>query len=527
MKWTTKLFLILLQLAIGWHFLYEGLWKIKEEKKWSSRPYLSAANGPTGPAMRWSAGDPAVTRDGVNFTVANPTIAVTSYFELKPLDPAVAPVNQRLHKHMPAQLEKEWDAYFADFLKSYGLDKGPAPDQAEVEKLPPEFIAVFGANPTAGSLAGIPWGAVEISWIAKAGNFENEPNPDPRAQRLLAERRFNQMKAVTVAWLLEGKKKVKRPNIGGPAGESNISVQERVKEYVAANQKAKDLDATTATMFGHKATPELKKARDEAAAIRTELLGDIKDQTTQMKLALRDVLTIDQQRIAFLERYQLTDKSFRELRRTQIVADAGKQEPFPAVVLAKIEPLRDQTFDTKKEFIAAAEKQLDEGEREKYMGALVDQAKVTPDAPAEWSRLHLVDASVRYGLVVIGGLLILGLFSRLACVAGALFLLSFYLAMPAFPWLPEPAMSEGHYLFVNKNIIEMLALLAIASSKPGRRYGLDLWVRMIIGAFRGKKPVNTKREEYRTIAVKVPADGPVERQNTTEPSTRSDPSHAS
>src|SRR4051794_6351271 len=121
MKWTTKLFLILLQLSIGWHFLYEGLWKLKEEKKWSSRPYLSAANGPTGAAMRWSAGDPAVTRDGINFTVANPTVEVTSYFEVKPLDPAVPPVNQRLHKHMPTQLEKEWDAYFADFLKSYGL----------------------------------------------------------------------------------------------------------------------------------------------------------------------------------------------------------------------------------------------------------------------------------------------------------------------------------------------------------------------------------------------------------------------
>ena len=116
---------------------------------------------------------------------------------------------------------------------------------------------------------------------------------------------------------------------------------------------------------------------------------------------------------------------------------------------------------------------------------------------------------------------------RLAAVAGAGLLLSFYLAMPAFPWLPEPAISDGHYLFVNKNIVEMLALLAIATSKPGRRYGFDLWVRMIIGLFR-KKKVETKPEEYRTISVKVPADTPVERGNTPEPSTpRSDPSHAS
>ena len=82
------------------------------------------------------------------------------------------------------------------------------------------------------------------------------------------------MKAATVAWMLEGTKKVKRPNISGPAAESDVTVPERVKEFVAADKKAKDLDATTATMFGHEATPELKKARDEASAIRAELLGD-------------------------------------------------------------------------------------------------------------------------------------------------------------------------------------------------------------------------------------------------------------
>src|SRR5260221_3532207 len=152
MNWSTKLFLILMQLAIGWHFLFEGLWKIQEEKKWSSRPYLSAANGPTAPAMRWSAGDPAVTRDGINFIVADPKVEVETYFAVKPIDPALAAANRRLHKHMPAPLEAEWDAYFQDYLKSYGLDKAPAPNEADLEKLQPEFVAVLGAAPLAGSI---------------------------------------------------------------------------------------------------------------------------------------------------------------------------------------------------------------------------------------------------------------------------------------------------------------------------------------------------------------------------------------
>jgi len=52
-------------------------------------------------------------------------------------------------------------------------------------------------------------------------------------------------------------------------------------------------------------------------------------------------------------------------------------------------------------------------------------------------------------------------------------LLSFYLAMPALPYLPESPKSEGHYLYVNKNIIEMIALLALASLQTGRWAGLD------------------------------------------------------
>jgi hypothetical protein len=59
-------------------------------------------------------------------------------------------------------------------------------------------------------------------------------------------------------------------------------------------------------------------------------------------------------------------------------------------------------------------------------------------------------------------------------VSGAIFLLLLYLAMPPFPWLPDPPRpTEGHYLFVSKNLIEMLALLALATTRSGRWAGLD------------------------------------------------------
>ena len=88
-------------------------------------------------------------------------------------------------------------------------------------------------------------------------------------------------------------------------------------------------------------------------------------------------------------------------------------------------------------------------------------------------RLGWIDAITRYGLTAVGACLLLGLFTRTACVAGAVFLLLFYLALPALPWLPESPRAEGHYVFINKNIIEMLALLALATTRSGCWAGLD------------------------------------------------------
>jgi hypothetical protein len=48
-----------------------------------------------------------------------------------------------------------------------------------------------------------------------------------------------------------------------------------------------------------------------------------------------------------------------------------------------------------------------------------------------------------------------------------------YLAVTAFPWLPVPPNTEGNYYYVNKNAIELLALLVLATVPSGRWLGLD------------------------------------------------------
>src|SRR5262249_2864770 len=53
----------------------------------------------------------------------------------------------------------------------------------------------------------------------------------------------------------------------------------------------------------------------------------------------------------------------------------------------------------------------------------------------QWDRLDWINAITRFGITAIGTCLLLGLFTRTACLAGAAFLVMVYLAMPALPYL--------------------------------------------------------------------------------------------
>ena len=45
----------LLRILIGWHFLYEGLWKLFQERGWSCLSYLQMAQGPLAGLFKWMA----------------------------------------------------------------------------------------------------------------------------------------------------------------------------------------------------------------------------------------------------------------------------------------------------------------------------------------------------------------------------------------------------------------------------------------------------------------------------------------
>jgi len=89
------------------------------------------------------------------------------------------------------------------------------------------------------------------------------------------------------------------------------------------------------------------------------------------------------------------------------------------------------------------------------------------------SSIWWADRTAAWGLTISGGLLLFGLFSRLAAWLGFALVALFYLCQPPLPWVPLPERAEGYYLYVNKNVIEALALVVLGLVPTGRWFGLD------------------------------------------------------
>lgn len=92
--------------------------------------------------------------------------------------------------------------------------------------------------------------------------------------------------------------------------------------------------------------------------------------------------------------------------------------------------------------------------------------------------LRVVDLANMWGLTLIGLGLVLGILPRLASVFGIMLLALYYLASPAVPGYFNWTGGQGHYLYINNNLIEMAALAIILFFPESTRLGLaGLWRR--------------------------------------------------
>jgi uncharacterized membrane protein YphA (DoxX/SURF4 family) len=99
--------------------------------------------------------------------------------------------------------------------------------------------------------------------------------------------------------------------------------------------------------------------------------------------------------------------------------------------------------------------------------------------------LQLCDVLNMAGLTLAGLCLLLGFLTRFAALAGAAMISLYYLANPPFAATGIGYASEGHYLLINKNLVEMVILVVVASVPSDWYYGIGkLLPRLSLDLFR-------------------------------------------
>lgn len=461
----TILFFVLLRIGIGWHLTYEGIWKLQQDD-WRATPYLVASSGPFREVFRGMVKDPdgfeRLTKESLTERMtARADLAVRHYGldaeqekiyrafvdrkihglqdenNVKSIFADEDFQNQvRLHREAVARGETGHRALIVDRLQGLFTDLDDAyrsmlvREQLDRGDPPPPPSIVPAHAPDEDDLRwltrGYLHGLIDTRYNQLRGHYRLEGGEyDSEDWRLLQERQHQS----SMGWRYRDQKKV------GDFRDRN----------------------SVAEIF---AEPDYRFITGPPGRAI-----DIND---------RELFAPDRDFLAQLENYrQLSDQIARDEAATDVDYDVErlmesyrKKTSLRGELLAKAEgPFRDIDPRRIEEF----------GERIFHGGffELTTEQLGKGSLPAERSRTFLIDWANMIGLTVIGLCLIFGFFTRFAALCGAVLLATYYLAMPPWPGLPPNPIAEGHYLIVDKNLIEIIALLMIASSRVGRWMGLD------------------------------------------------------
>jgi len=383
MNGCSRVCLVLLRLAIGWHLCVEGVDKLQSlyngpttsHRAFNASGYLRESSGPLAWAFRWQAGD--LDQRAMERFEAAP---FKSGDDLKDF-----------HDHMPPELAKDWEDYLQRYLKHYE----PEDENAR-------------------------------------GELENRA----RAKMTLAEGKV-------VSWLLDlpGDLNVRETTKTYSKATYTLkeTIPQRIQTYRDKHREMRRLQDEEFRLFDRDTKrQELTALKVDVGRMREELLADL-NAPLRESLQDLDVLTPDEKKRDSWDEV-MADRRLREETRQR--SSIGQY--LPPSVGDTVSEISDRF--AKKDFVPPA----------------------PPSAILVWTNW-----SVALGLTLAGVGLLLGLLTRPSCFIGAVLLLMFYLASPALPWVPENLKSEGHYLYINKNIIEMLALLSLMFLPTGRWLGLD------------------------------------------------------
>ncbi|QGJ71605.1 Hypothetical protein PBC10988_33120 [Planctomycetales bacterium 10988] len=122
-----------------------------------------------------------------------------------------------------------------------------------------------------------------------------------------------------------------------------------------------------------------------------------------------------------------------------------------------------------------------EGYRNDVVATLTSEQLAETPLPDNRTMFERMNDLIKYSNIAIGACLIAGLFTRLASWGGAAFLALIILSNPPWPGIyPEPHPAVGPAWIVNKEFVEMMALLVLGCTTVGRWGGLDFFIHYLL-----------------------------------------------
>ncbi len=260
---------------------------------------------------------------------------------------------------------------------------------------------------------------------------------------------FDQRKADTLSYLISKAETVTKISPMPPEVTMEMTMKQRLDEHerLADRVRAAEAKFPTSDKDAH---AEWKNAKADLAKWRASIKKVIDTETNRLK-------KVDEGERSKLKKKIETDKAEWITKKVSDAVAAGKLKKALDEEVARLREMGEPLTD-----VLTSEQKL--------KGAMPEPRGMPITS---WRLLELSDFMVKWGLVIFGACLMLGLCARATSLAAALLILSFYLAMPPLPGWPESARLEGHYVLINKTLIEVIALFALTFIPTGRWAGLD------------------------------------------------------
>ena len=337
-----------------------------------------------------------------------------------------------------------WDTWHEAYVKHYGLD------EAQTKKLEEQVNGFKDFRAVLEELPG-DWTEEKFNKQVKSVKFV------AKSKRLIVDGEQR----------LTPREKIKLLSLGKGDDEKSKAYQKAVNEvYLRATRNLSAKEKLLAMLEGDATRTGLVLATDGSAEWTTE--DDFKSE--QEKLDEKKRKKINEVRRGSIELFKAASARY-ESRLSSAQQDYNyKHLDYDFQELQK---LRTEAIGP----IKALEKEM----KANAAKLLTEKQLTMPPVELPRTRMDWINFQTIAGLTVLGFLLIGGLFTRTAAVLAAGMLFMFYLAMPPLPGLP-PAPGPEHSYIINKNLIEVLALLAIAAFPTGQWFGLDSVISWLRGA---------------------------------------------